>query len=156
MMDFVNTAILLCGLLVAWRTLIAHRELSAKRAALDFVAQFEVHPGPEWPNIVMLAIEAIDNRKIWGPLVTHEPGSDGLSEEQVKQKFALMSWLNHMEFIATAIHTGALDRDFYLTWYGKAYKKYWNRSSECIRAYRASRSNSSAFVEFEKLAQSIG
>ena len=154
MIDIINTVILLGGVIIACWAILSQRATSAKRAALDFVTKFDVHSSPEWSRIVKLALQAIDNRERWQPIVEHRTGSV-IPTELANQKFALFTWLNHMELIAAAVHTGALDRDFYLRWYGQAYKRYWNRARQCVFSYRDFHTNASAFKEFQKFAESI-
>ena len=38
---------------------------------------------------------------------------------------------------------------------GVAYKNYWRRAGACVRSYRKSSGETLAFVEFERLADSV-
>ena len=154
-MDLINLFVLTAGVAVAVWAIRSHRSTSAKRAALEFVSQFEIHAGPEWPNTVRLATQAIDNREVWLPLVSYRPGTDTLTEEQARQRAALFTWLNHYEAVATAIDLGALDREFYIRLFGFPYKKFWPRASACVHAYRETSGDPTAFEEFQRLAKSI-
>ena len=141
----------LLGVLVAVVAIAAQRRTSAKRATLDFISRHEVHTGSHWPTVVAQATEAIDNKTIWHTLLSTPRAQ--LTPAQVAQKVSLITWLNHYELVATAIHRGALDRQFYEFWFGDGYKDYWSRSQACIEFVR--RSKPSAFLEFERFAASI-
>lgn len=62
------------------------------------------------------------------------------------------SYLNHFEFVASSIHSGAMNGGSYKKWHKTVYVSVWQRASGFVEARRSVLTQPSMYVEFERLA----
>jgi len=65
---------------------------------------------------------------------------------------AVASYLSHFEFVASSIHSGAMDGSFYKNWHKTVYVSVWKKAKGFVEARRSVLNQPTMYVEFERLA----
>lgn len=127
-----------------------HANLSAKRAAVDFILAAEANAplasarkrfaqssnkGPQHLEGLLDAVQA-----------------DEASPDQWGEYGDVIAYLNHCELVAVAIKDGAMDETMYQRFNQSAYVQAWNRAQEFIRTARNRKTQPTLFEHFEGLA----
>ncbi len=150
------------GVIVALRAIYANRRIAeersahdrivaSRRAALDFIAAYEIHDS-EWAKTNATALRVLENRHLWDRLFSSTP--QDLQPDELELRRTALAYLNHHELVAIAVARGAIDRDMYVQWFGSSYKLYWARTSSAVKHIR-DHLEPNAFTEFQAFAESI-
>lgn len=129
----------------------ANRDIARKRASLDLIVQAEA---TEYYQTLRRAFHSIRNdeagfEQIFAPT----------NPEILKQRQAVLSYLNHYELIAMGVFDGILDESVYRNYMRSIVVRDWYAAEPFIRHIRAPTpdsgatvSSAAAFSNFEKLA----
>ena len=144
--------VLISGLVAAWWTYFVHRNLQAKRAALEFILTYEVHDR-QWVERRTVAIEYLVSLSENNCRQVAKRWSDrALLPEDKAGVGAVVDWLNHLELVAIAIHNKSLHRATYAKWSGDI-PENWSRAQPLVNAMRATkRGPDNLFENIEMLA----
>ncbi|MEL6792629.1 MAG: DUF4760 domain-containing protein [Pseudomonadota bacterium] len=129
----------------------ANRDIARKKASLDLIVQAEA---TEYFQTLRRAFHSIRNdeagfEQIFAPT----------NPEILKQRQAVLSYLNHYELIAMGISDGTLDESVYRNYMRSILVRDWFAAEPFVRHIRAPTpdsgsavSSAAAFANFEKLA----
>lgn len=128
-----------------------HSNISAKRAAVDFILAMEANApltdarrsfarasnkGPQHlKNLLVLVSE------------------DTAQESDWQEYGGVIKYLNHCELVAVSVSTGAIDETIYKKFNQSAYIQAWYRAQEFIEEARTRKNQDTMFEHFEVLAK---
>ena len=168
---YVQTLVVLAGVVVSAVAVIRDRrsadkraaddaaaraDVAARGAAVDFVLRYEVH-NRRWWKARLKAIEYLatlseqDRERVasaWSSRSLNEADKEGVGH--------VVDWLNHLELVAIAIESESLDRAIYARWQAESLYENWTLAFPLVQAMRETkRGNKSLFEAVQKLAETF-
>ncbi len=121
------------------------RKVTAQRATLEFIAQYEVH-NQEWLELLVF-FNSMTSPDRMQRIVTPE------NDDQRRDAVRLITVLNHYEIVAIAIEHQSIDEDIYKEWFRFPYVQFWEKAEPTVIEWRRQKNSPRAFVRFEHLAK---
>ena len=126
---------------------------AAKKVTVEFILKYEIHD-PDFQRswleaIVYLSSLSADDVESIAEAWSNRTLKDG----QIESLNYVVHWLNHLEVVASAIQSGALDKDTYANWRSYTLFEDWSRAFPLVVKMRErDRGSDDLFVAIEELA----
>ena len=149
---FLGVCVAATGAFIAWRALLANREMARKRATLDYIERSE---STEYYQKRYSAFR--DARNASSDLSDlFDPKNDALKT----QRRLVLDFFNHYELIASGIKFGILDEKIYKSYMRSTVVRDWRAGQPLVEHIRTPTPDSGqdvpadlAFSEFQALAE---
>ena len=127
-----------------------HSGIASKRATLEFITANESNE-PLDKARRQFALSSGKGPEHLKALLDNEMSS-APDESKMDELLLVSAYLNHLELVAVAIHSGAIDEDMYKNAYRSSYIQAWLRSEEFIKYASAKTTQPTLYENFRKLA----
>ena len=131
-----------------------HHLTTSRRTTIELILRHEVHDD-DWIEGRLKAIEYLRSLNANDyPRVALDWSNRTLPSNDKTGLGHVVDWLNHLELVAIALRSRALNRKIYLDWQGSALKENWGLALPLIHEMRQSpRGDDSLFEALDQLVK---